>query len=199
MLCTDYHVFDNPLVQSDLQVFSIDLSLPHSPETEPDGYAPLEMSTLPSAVTDYMAETVCDMIPIVKPATCSSPLPELVYFIHKMSVRSHMDWQVAIIALIYLHRCKRALPKGAVGNPDTAHRMFLAAVLIASKFVQDANMTVTPRLTNQKLCSLCDGMYTLRDIGDLERAFLKILKYRCWVSHDDIHRFLYKHRADLLL
>jgi Cyclin, N-terminal domain len=82
---------------------------------------------------------------------------------------------------------------------DTAHRMFLAAVLIASKFVQDSNMKVTPRLTNQKLCSLCDGMYTLRDIGDLERAFLKILKYRCWVSQDDIQRFLYKHRADLLL
>jgi hypothetical protein len=176
-----------------------------------------------------MAETVCDMIPIVKPAASSSPLPELVYFIHKMSIRSHMDWQVAIIALIYLHRCKRALPKGAVGNPgkethqasphnnrpkfiqtnplkkiiwlfaDTAHRVFLAAVLIASKFVQDSNMNVAPRLTNQKLCNFCDGMYTLRDIGDLERAFLKILKYRCWVSHEDIQRFLYKHRADLLL
>ncbi|KAH8547457.1 cyclin domain-containing protein [Umbelopsis sp. PMI_123] len=146
-----------------------------------------------------MAETVCDMIPIVKPATNSSPLPELVYFIHKLTVRSHMDCQVAIIALIYLHRCKRVLPKGAVGNPDTAHRMILASVLIASKFVQDSSLTTFPCLTNQKLCRLCDGMYTLRDIGDLERAFLKILKYRCWVSHDDIQRFLYKHRADLLL
>jgi hypothetical protein len=64
-----------------------------------------------------MAETVCDIIPIVKPAINTSPLPELVYFIHKLSVRSHMDCYVAIIALIYLHRCKRVLPKGAVGNP----------------------------------------------------------------------------------
>lgn len=51
MLCTDYHAYDNPLVQSDLEVVSIDLSLPHSPETELDSYLPIEMTTLPSAVT----------------------------------------------------------------------------------------------------------------------------------------------------
>lgn len=69
------------------------------------------------AQLDYMAQTVCDIIPIVKPATSSSPIPELVYFIHKLTVRSHIDLRVAIVALIYLHRCKRVLPKGAVGNP----------------------------------------------------------------------------------
>jgi len=146
-----------------------------------------------------MAETVCDIIPIVKPATNTSPLPELVYFINKLCVRSHINCHVAIIALIYLHRCKRVLPKGAVGNPDTAHRIFLASVLTASKFLHDTTAAAAPRLTNQKLCDLCDGMYTLRDIGDLERAFLKVIKYRCWVSHDDIQRFLSKHRADMLL
>jgi hypothetical protein len=66
---------------------------------------------------DYMAQTVCDIIPIVKPASSSSPIPELVYFIHKLTVRSHVDPRVAVVALIYLHRCKRVFPKGAVGNP----------------------------------------------------------------------------------
>ncbi|KAG2182022.1 hypothetical protein INT43_006948 [Umbelopsis isabellina] len=166
---------------------------------------------------DYMAQTVCDIIPIVKPATSSSPIPELVYFIHKLTVRSHIDLRVAIVALIYLHRCKRVLPKGAVGNPgiyhvklydcdvkiifllNTAHRIFLASILVASKFSQETSLVPSAPLNNQRLCELCDGMYTLRDIGDLERSFLKIIKYRCWVSQEDIKKFLSRHRADLLL
>jgi hypothetical protein len=51
MLCTDYQLYDNPNVQSDLNVVSIDLSLPQSPESDAESYIPLEMTTLPTSVT----------------------------------------------------------------------------------------------------------------------------------------------------
>ncbi|KAJ2964632.1 hypothetical protein NQZ79_g493 [Umbelopsis isabellina] len=198
MLCTEYQLPDAQYVYPRHDIDSMDSMQDANSDNDSQPSSSSSQVLLPSILTDYMAQTVCDIIPIVKPASSSSPIPELVYFIHKLTVRSHIELRVAIVALIYLHRCKRVLPKGAVGNPDTAHRIFLASILVASKFLEET-LVSSPPLSNQKLCELCDGMYTLRDIGDLERSFLKIIKYRCWVSQEDIKKFLSKHRADLLL
>jgi hypothetical protein len=195
--------------------------------------------------------TVCDLIPPRKmssrrrqslPINLSQQpiLPELVYFIQKITFQGGIDCRTALVALIYLNRAKSNLPKGAVGGhgtfimkikntkftnliTDTCHRMFLASILIASKFLRDnhcnkhiisipstwshyysyyycsSTTTTSSILTNRHLANLCGGFFPLHEINQLERAFLKLLNYQCWVNDQDIQNFVLEHRVDFSL
>jgi hypothetical protein len=105
--------------------------------------------------------------------------------------------------MIYLERAKEALPKGAVGNYGTTHRLFLASLLLAAKFLEDdvdeSVFTPMPRLTGKRLTDLCGGIYTLRDINTFELSFLKLIKYRCWVDEHDVENFLRRNSVELQL
>lgn len=160
-------------------------------------------------------------------------LPELLFFIEKVTHRAGVTCRVIVYAMIYLERAKEALPKGAVGNygtlqknidndffdynsnknlplllTDTTHRLFLASLLLASKFLEDdveqrANndslFAPMPRLNGKRLRDLCGGIYTLRDINTFELSFLKLIKYRCWVDDDDVENFLRRNSVELQL
>lgn len=69
--------------------------------------------------------TVYDLIPLKKPVrryslpvqlTNHYVMPELVYFIQKITFQAGIDCRTALVALIYLNRAKNSLPKGAVGG-----------------------------------------------------------------------------------
>jgi hypothetical protein len=154
-------------------------------------------------------------------------MPELVYFIQKITFQAGINCRTALVALIYLNRAKQLLPKGAIGGHDTCHRMFLASILLASKFLRtddaaDSSTTAVPPpsnwsqhcyyqifnnetanngpLTNKKLSNICgNGLFPLHEINQLERAFLKLIQYQCWVGDKDVHEFLLKHRVDFSL
>ncbi|EPB84001.1 cyclin domain-containing protein [Mucor circinelloides 1006PhL] len=181
--------------------------------------------------------TLCDLMPPKKisvrrrqslPVNISQQpiMPELVYFIQKITFQGGIDCRTALVALIYLERAKVNLPKSAVGGYDTCHRMFLASILIASKFLGDnhcpRHMTSIPStwshyysyyyctnsttatttlsiLTNRHLADLCGGFFPLHEINQLERAFLKLLNYQCWVTDQDIQQFVLDHRVDFSL
>ncbi|KAI8147086.1 hypothetical protein BJV82DRAFT_553004 [Fennellomyces sp. T-0311] len=112
---------------------------------------------LPSVLVDFMAITLCDIIPFRMQRRNSSlrrssapsspaqqpyeqprrPIPELVYFIQKITFQAGINCRTALVALIYLERAKKSLPNNSVGSYDTCHRMLLGALLCASKFLQD--------------------------------------------------------------
>ncbi|RHZ86691.1 hypothetical protein Glove_46g73 [Diversispora epigaea] len=92
---------------------------------------------LPTALTDFIAESMCGIL-----ATCQAPqsqnwdyipLPELVFFVEKVTTKAKIDYHTAIVALILVSRLKKNLPKNALGEYDTCHRLFLSAILVASK------------------------------------------------------------------
>nr|CAG8453499.1 4229_t:CDS:2 [Entrophospora candida]CAG8460404.1 12877_t:CDS:2 [Entrophospora candida] len=62
------------------------------------------------------------------------PLPELVYFVQKVTTRAQIDVQTAISALILVARLKQRLPKHAHGEYETCHKLFLSAILVSSKY-----------------------------------------------------------------
>lgn len=167
-----------------------------------------------------MAMTICDLIPPSLPTRITS-MPELVYFIQKTTFQAGINCRTALVALIYLNRAKQSLPKRAVGGYDTCHRMFLASILLASKFLctdtVTTNISQIPTtwshyysfhhrysfgsgpLTNRKLSDMCDGLYPLAEINQLERAFLKLIRYQCWVNDKEVNNFVLKHRVDFSL
>ncbi|SAM08553.1 hypothetical protein [Absidia glauca] len=96
---------------------------------------------LPSILIDFIAITLCDLIPVKSslskrrasssslsstystssaasslPSIRGRPLPELVYFIQKITFTAEINVRTALVALIYLDRAKSHLPKNAVGN-----------------------------------------------------------------------------------
>ncbi|KAI7866131.1 hypothetical protein BDF14DRAFT_1816456 [Spinellus fusiger] len=182
---------------------------------------------LPSILIDFIAMTLCDLIPIKSTRRCSHmarrPLPELVYFIHKITYQAGINGRTALVALIYLHRAKQNLPANAVGKEDTCHRLFLGALLLASKFLQDTpwtpaythsfaatDLTLTATasryhdcstyigpLTNRRLYEICNGIFNLQDICKLEISFLQLIHYHCWVDDKCFNTFVLCHRVDL--
>lgn len=72
---------------------------------------------------DFIAMTLCDLIPPKKTSgiytlnISQQPImPELVFFIQKITFQGGIDCRTALVALIYLERAKLNLPKGAVGG-----------------------------------------------------------------------------------
>jgi hypothetical protein len=72
-----------------------------------------------SSKTDFFAQTICDLLPTSQSRPRLASLPELLFFIEKVTHRAGVTCKVIIYAMIYLERAKEALPKGAVGNYGT--------------------------------------------------------------------------------
>jgi hypothetical protein len=70
---------------------------------------------------DFTAMMLCDLIPTRRLAKGRS-LPELVFFVKKITHQANINCRTALVALIYLQRAKVALPKHAVGNDGKKER-----------------------------------------------------------------------------
>ena len=149
-----------------------------------------------SAPIDFTAMTLCDLMP-TRPGRRS--LPEFVFFVQKMTHLAQINARTLLVALIYLQRAKSNLPKRAVGSDDTNHRMFLGSLLVASKFLQDSSWSIATPLTNRRVYEICGGLFSLQDVCQLERAFLNLICYDCFVDEEILNQFVVSHRSDFSL
>ncbi|KAG0183272.1 hypothetical protein DFQ29_007818 [Apophysomyces sp. BC1021] len=160
---------------------------------------------LKTSAIDFFALTLCDLLQIrpLRP-TEERRAPALIYFIERTTFEGRISCHIAVVALIYIERCKKALPKHARGDQDTAHRIFLAALLLASKFLHGTSWGHQPDedqtcwLTNARIVQMCP-MYSLKQIQQFERSLLHLIEYRCWVEPSDVQSYLLEHRQDLML
>ncbi|KAI8137475.1 cyclin domain-containing protein [Fennellomyces sp. T-0311] len=96
-------------------------------------------------------------------------LPSLQSFITSMYSRCRLTPTVLIVALIYLDRLKRNLPSQARGEFDTHYKLFLAAILLASKYIEDHNRAV------KSIYRAVAPLYCPRELVEMERSFLAIV------------------------
>ncbi|CAG8518255.1 5177_t:CDS:1 [Ambispora gerdemannii] len=96
-----------------------------------------------------------------------------------------------VVGLIYVHRLKRTLPATARGDFDTPYKIFLSAILLASKYLSDHS------LQNRNIADITNGLYSVKDVNTMERSFLGLLKYELWVDVDEVKKFLDQHRVEL--
>ncbi|KAI8137610.1 hypothetical protein BJV82DRAFT_524916 [Fennellomyces sp. T-0311] len=157
-------------------------------------------------LADYIAVTMCDLLPKRQQHRSSQrKVPGLLYFIQKVTAEANISCHVAVVALIYIERCKQALPRNAFGDDDTAHRIFVAALLVAYKVLEgtawigrDPNKKDDKRLNNARMATI-SSIYSLEQINQLECSFLNLIKHQCWVNDLDVQSYLLRHRQDLLL
>ncbi|KAL9540936.1 hypothetical protein MBANPS3_009403 [Mucor bainieri] len=71
--------------------------------------------------------------------------------------------------------------------------MFIAAVILASKFVEDANTMA------HSIYKLVAPLYNAREINEMERSFLGVVKYDLFVNLAEVYQFVQDHKDTLEL
>jgi hypothetical protein len=90
---------------------------------------------------------------------------------------SHM--QLLLILCILTFRI------GYKAEPEAAHRIFVASLLIASKYSEDRC------LSTKQVVRATGDVWSIKEITQMELAFLRFLHWDLYVSHEEITKFLH--------
>ncbi|KAI8977009.1 cyclin domain-containing protein, partial [Mycotypha africana] len=93
-----------------------------------------------------------------------------------------------VIALIYLGRLKNNLPERSRGEFDTPYKLFIAAVILASKFIEDSNRI------SQAVYKFIAPLYDFKIVNEMERSFLGVVKYNLFINLDEVDNFMMDHK-----
>ncbi|KAJ3250602.1 hypothetical protein HDU77_006489 [Chytriomyces hyalinus] len=107
----------------------------------------------------------------VPPPPLSSQLPPLAQFVGSVVARSKVGPNAVSVAVAYLERIRRKLPKSARGLPCSCHRLFLAALILSAKYINDKTYK------NRSWVSFSEGLFPASEINLMERQFLSIIDF----------------------
>ncbi|KAH7394707.1 hypothetical protein BKA66DRAFT_599005 [Pyrenochaeta sp. MPI-SDFR-AT-0127] len=157
------------------------------------------LSRLPvcSSMISYLAQRAAQVVPKV---LCSgsqanlhvheADLPSIYYFIKAVVQRSSFPVPTLITSLVYMWRMQTRLPPGAKGMPSTPHRIFLAALILAAKNLNDDS----PMNKHWARYSAVPGYepfgFSIAEVNLMERQFLHLLDWDIRIDPQDLHHQL---------
>ncbi|KAJ1946668.1 hypothetical protein GGF37_001027 [Kickxella alabastrina] len=109
-------------------------------------------------------------------------LPSIEGFVNIVTAALNTKTAVLVTALVYVERLRKRLPVSATVAADTPYRVFLAALMLADKFWSDHTVSA------ENFVVAAGGAFSRREIAAMERALLKLLGFRLYVSADDIRQ-----------
>lgn len=95
--------------------------------------------------------------------------------------KAHLSAEVVQTALFYVYRLRRTCPHPIYGEPSSEARIFIVALMLANKYVEDVSYTL-PAWTRMSAISS-------NELKLMELEFLKKLDFKLHVSRDDWTEF----------
>jgi PHO85 cyclin-1 len=119
-------------------------------------------------------------------ADSQAPLPSLEAFITSLVTKSSVQVPTLMSALVYLGRLKSRLPPVAKGMRCTTHRIFLAALILAAKNLNDSSPK-NKHWARYTTVKGYDGFgFGLAEVNLMERQMLYLLDFECRVTEQDL-------------
>lgn len=131
-------------------------------------FAQLLSASVSSRMVENMSKLLASTIRLAPKTKDSPQIPFLSYFIGSLVDGSRISAAVFHIALIYIRRLQKVLPSSALGMACTGHRIALAAIIIAEKFVCDVPMKNAAWFQHARC-------FSLPEINTMERQLLALL------------------------
>ncbi|WLF76971.1 PHO85 interacting cyclin [Lodderomyces elongisporus] len=100
-----------------------------------------------------------------------NPTISLANFIKTLINYSNVQTPTLMATLVYLNKLRNYLPANAIGMETTRHRIFLSALIVAAKSLNDSSPL------NKHWTKYTDGLLSIEEVNLAERELISILNW----------------------